>query len=178
MRWIVTKTKATPSQRIQRQSHIPSNHARKTIFRLSHLFPHSTPPSSSSSFSLLYLPLPLHPHTLLPTNSPAKTMGCAPSRPTPTSFHHSPKYPQVPPGQTPQDCTTCTHVNRKFQQRCGAGCTATRRSNLRSKWNPGVHPVRHSCRYFFLNFFWWEAPFPGFHFYGRFKIDGADDNGA
>ena len=74
-------------------------------------------------------------------------MGCMPSRPSNNgrrSFYHAPRYPQVPPGQTPQDCAHCTAANRKVQQKCSNGCTATRRSNLRPKWNPNNYPTRHS----------------------------------
>lgn len=95
-----------------------------------------------------------HRSTLPPNPTPShpqNNMGCTPSRPhntppipKPNSFHHAPKYPQVPPSHIPHDCVTCTHVNRKYEQRCGNACTATRRSKMRCKWNPGVHPRRHS----------------------------------
>ena len=98
--------------------------------------------------------LPPHPQTTY-----IHTMGCTPSRPrldkngpsTPHTnntskkyLHHGPKYPQVPPGHLPHDCATCTHANRKFEQKCGDACTATRRSNMRCKWDPDAHPRRHS----------------------------------
>lgn len=88
-------------------------------------------------------------------------MGCTPSRPSKSrscndgrSFHHGPRYPQVPPGQMPRDCETCTAVNRRFQQKCSDGCTATRRSNLRPKWNPNNYPIRHSWEIYDLETPW------------------------
>ena len=94
-----------------------------------------------------------------PTTPQRNIMGCTTSRPRPhntppvthtnntresRTFRHAPRYPQVPPGHLPTDCATCTHANRRFEQRCGDACTATRRSKMRCKWNPGAHPRRHS----------------------------------
>ena len=121
----------------------------------------------SYAFSFFILPLPFStllsyaPHlqhsTIKQKNQPTapndntSKMGCIPSRPRPRrfdddggSFHHGPKYPHVPPGKIPRDCDNCTPVNWRFQQSCGRDCTATRRSNLRPKWNPENHPRRHS----------------------------------
>ena len=120
--------------------------------------------SSESPSQTLQLQPPIaewkHQQHTVSNNS--KTMGCIPSRPSKSrsfndqknSFHHGPKYPQVPPGQMPQDCETCTAVNRRFQQRCSDGCTATRRTNLRPKWNPNNYPTRHSWEIYDLETPW------------------------